>query len=91
MIYNQAQFVNYLFTYYLYQNPLFAPAIELTVEYLFPRPEVEPAVSNRRNDLAAHDRPLQVGVSVIFSCQVVPVLLFSIWSKLFKPSAEILM
>jgi hypothetical protein len=59
---------------HLDQYPLSSPPIELAVEDLLPRAEVEAAVRDRYYDLAAHDLAFQVRVGVVFSRSVVPVV-----------------
>lgn len=49
-------------------------AIELAIEDLFPRPEIELALGDRDNHFAAHDLPLEVCVRVVFACAVVVVV-----------------
>ena len=48
-------------------------AVELAVEDLFPRAEVELAVGDGDDDLAAHDLAFHVGVGVVFAGAVVMV------------------
>jgi hypothetical protein len=60
---------------HLDQHPLRAPAVELAVENLLPRAEVELAVGDRHDHLAAHDLPLVVGVAVVLARAVVVVAL----------------
>ena len=48
-------------------------AVELAVEDLLPRAEVEPALGDGDHDLAAHDLALQVGVGVVLAGPVVAV------------------
>ena len=50
-----------------------AAAIELAIEDLFPRAEIEFAFGNGDDDFAAHDLPLQMGVGVVFAGAIVPV------------------
>ena len=57
------------------QHPLAPAAVELAVEDLLPRAEVELALGDGHDDLAAHDLPLQVGVGVVLAGAVVVVVL----------------
>src|SRR5271163_1792107 len=58
-----------------FQEDFFGPvAVEFAVEDLFPWAEVELAVGDGDDDLAAHDLPLHVGVGVVFASVVVLVL-----------------
>src|SRR5262245_48664907 len=66
-----------------------APAVELRVEHLFPRAEIELAVGDRQHDLMSHDRPLQVRIGVIFSGLVMPVVEAG-RRELFEPHLKIL-
>jgi hypothetical protein len=56
------------------QHTFSATAIELAVEDLFPRAEVELAFGDGDDDLAAHDLPFHVGVGIVFAGAVVLVL-----------------
>ena len=49
------------------------PAVELAVEDLLPRAEVELAVGDRDDDFAAHDLALEVRVGVVLAGAVVVV------------------
>src|SRR3990170_3154334 len=57
------------------EHPLRAVAIELAVEDLLPRAEVERAVGGRDDDLAAHDLALVMRVAVVFAGAIVVVAL----------------
>ena len=57
----------------LHQRAFSAAAVELAVENLLPRAEVEFAFGDGDDDLAAHDLALEVGVGVIFAGAIVPV------------------
>ena len=56
------------------QYPFAPQPVELAVEDLLPRAEIEFAVGDRDDDLPAHDLPLQVRVRVILARPVVVVL-----------------
>jgi len=49
----------------LHQYPSGPVAVELAVKYLFPRAEVELAIGDGHDHLAAHDMAFQMGVSVV--------------------------
>src|SRR5262245_56439415 len=53
------------------QDSLRPAAVELAVEDLLPGAEVELAVGDGDDDLAAHDLPLHVGVGVVLAGAVV--------------------
>src|SRR5205807_470586 len=55
------------------QHPLGPVAVELAVEDLLPRPEIEFPLRDRHDDLPAHDLPLQVRVGVVLPGAVVVV------------------
>src|SRR5262249_558753 len=55
------------------QHALRPAAVELAVEDLLPRAEVQLALRDRHDDLTAHDLPLQVGVGVVLAGAVVVV------------------
>ena len=60
----------------IFTSTRFAPVpVELAVEDLLPRAEVELALGDRHHDLAAHDLPLVVGVGVVLARAVVVVAL----------------
>ncbi len=74
---------------HLYQNALPPHSIELTVKDLLPGPEVELAVRDRDNDLAAHDRTLEVRVGVVLA-GVVSILGYRLMGrKTFEPFFEV--
>src|SRR5688572_5381665 len=56
------------------EDALRPPAVELAVENLLPRAEVETAIRDGDDDLAAHDLPLVVRVAVVLAGAVVVVL-----------------
>lgn len=56
------------------EDPLASPTIELTVEYLLPRPEVQLALRDGDNDLSTHNLPFQMGIAVVFPGSIVPIL-----------------
>src|SRR5262245_13413637 len=56
------------------QHPFPAPAVELAVEDLLPRPEVESSRRHRHHHLAAHDLALEMRVRVVLAGLVVTVL-----------------
>jgi len=55
------------------QDALRTPAIEFPVEDLLPRSEVQLAIRDGDDDLAAHDLPLVVRVSVVLSGPIVAI------------------
>ena len=54
-------------THDLHDHPLPPLAIELGVEDLLPRPEIQLAVGDRHDDLVPHDRALEVRVGIVFA------------------------
>jgi len=60
-------------SYYLDQHSLFSSAVEFAVENLFPRSEIQFALSDCHDDFPPHDLAFQVGVSVVFSGAVVSI------------------
>src|SRR5689334_11096780 len=48
-------------------------AVELGVEHLLPRAEIEPAPGDRQHYLMAHQRALQVRVGVVLAGLMMPV------------------
>src|SRR5688572_29387577 len=59
---------------HLDDHSLRAPAVELAVEDLLPRPEVEAALGDRHDHLVVHQQVLQVGVAVVLAAAVVAVV-----------------
>src|SRR5690349_21040566 len=55
------------------QDPLRAPSVELAVEDLLPRAEIELSIGDGHNDLAPHDLPLVVGVGVVLAGAIVVI------------------
>ena len=58
---------------YLDQHSLSPSAIEFAVENLFPRAEIQFALSDCDDDFSAHDLPLQMGVGVVFAGPIVAI------------------
>jgi len=58
---------------YLDEHSLAPSAVELAVENLFPRPEVQFAFGDRDDDVAAHDLTLEVGVGIVFASAIVAI------------------
>jgi hypothetical protein len=56
-----------------HQHALPAPSVELAVENLFPRAEVQFAFGDRDDDFPAHDLTFEMGVSVVFASTVVSI------------------
>jgi|WetSurMetagenome_2_1015567.scaffolds.fasta_scaffold75546_3 hypothetical protein len=80
---------NLLLPYHLDQCPFFPATVKFTVKVL-PRPEVKLAVSNRNHDLPAHNLPLQMRVSIIFTDIMAILLHWLVRSQLFQPHLKIL-
>src|SRR5438093_7129564 len=59
---------------HLDEHPLLPPPVELAIEDLLPRTEVELAVRDRDHDLAPHHLALEVRVGVVLAGFVVAVL-----------------
>src|SRR5688500_13123960 len=64
---------NILHTHHFNHDAFLTPSVELGVEHLLPRAEIERAVGDRDDHLMAHDRALQVRVSVVLAGLVVAV------------------
>ncbi len=79
-----------LFPNNLNQHPLPPLPIILPVKDLLPRAEVELAVRDGDDDLAAHELALEVGVGIVLAGLVVVVLRDGrMWRERFKPPFEI--
>ena len=50
-----------------------ASAVKLTIEKLFPGPQIEGSPGNRDYHLPAHYLPLKVSICIIFPRPVVPI------------------
>jgi len=74
----------------LHQHPFLPFSIELTIENLLPGTEVELAVRDRDDDLAAHDRPLEVRIGVVFAAVVLVLGNRFVRRKLLEPDLEVL-
>ena len=66
-------------------------AVELAVENLLPRPEVELALRNGHHDLAAHDLPLEMSIGIVLAGAVVVVVVRVRVERrqLLQPDAEV--
>ena len=64
-----------LFANHLHQHALGPAAVEFAVEDLFPGAEIELALGDRDDDLAAHDLAFHVGIGIVFARAVVLVAL----------------
>jgi hypothetical protein len=62
-----------LFTNNLHQDALFAASIELVIEDVLPRAEVEFPIRDGDNNFPTHDLPLVVSVGVVFAGAVVVI------------------
>ena len=71
------------------QYPFTAPAVELTVEYLFPRPEIEFTGGDRHDYFAPHDGAFEMGIGIIL-CTVVGILGIRLLRRqLFQPLLKV--
>ena len=69
-----------------------APAIEFAIENLLPWAEVELAVGDRDDDLAAHDLAFHMGIGVVFAGSIVVVARDRLVRRqLFKPDLVVVM
>ena len=85
-----AWFLSPLFADDLDQHPLAAAAVELAVENLLPRAEVEFAFRDRDDDFPAHDLALHVGVGVVLAGAVVVVAANGLVRReLFEPGVVV--
>ncbi len=57
----------------LHKNSLTTTSVELAIENLLPRAEVEFPACDRHDDFSPHHLSLQMGISIIFPCIVMPV------------------
>ena len=73
-----------------HEHALSPPAIELAVENLLPRAEVEFALGDRHDDLASHDLPLEVSIGVVLTGPIVLVLGNRfMWGEFFQPDVVV--
>src|SRR3972149_754228 len=73
----------------LHDHPLAAPAIELGVEDLLPRPQVQFPLGHRQHHLVMHEGALEVGVAVVLTGAVVLVVAAG-GGERFHPLPEVL-
>ena len=64
-----------LFPNNLHQHPLPPSPVELVIENVFPRAEMQLAARNGDDDFTAHDLAFVVGVGVVFAGAVVVISL----------------
>jgi hypothetical protein len=70
--------------------PAFSASVELTIEDLLPRPEVQLALRDRDHDLPAHDLAFQMRVGVIFASSIMVILPSRFMrSQFLQPDLEI--
>ena len=62
-----------LLSHHLDHNAFFSPAVEFGVENPLPRPQVQPAFGDGRDDLVVHEEIFEVGVAVGLAGAVVAV------------------
>src|SRR3989304_6655832 len=63
-----------LFADDLHHHPLAASAVELSVEDLLPRPQIESPLSHRQHHLVVDEGALEMGVAIILAGAVVLVV-----------------
>ena len=81
-----------LFSYDLDQHALAAAAIELAVENLLPRAEIELPFRNRDHDLAPHHLAFEMGVRIVFAGAIMTVMADRlVRSQLFEPYIVVVM
>src|SRR5512135_526359 len=81
-----------LFADNFYQDSLAPAAVELTIEDLLPRSEVQFTLGDRHDHFPAHDLPLHVGVGVVFAGVIVAVLLDRLVRReLLQPDSVVVM
>ena len=74
------------------KNALAPPAIELPVEDLLPRPEIQSAVCNRDHNFSTHDLAFQVRVCIVFARSVMTVSRYGLMRReLLQPFIVIMM
>ena len=49
------------------QDPFSPPPVELPVENLLPRTEIEFSIGHGHHNLSSHDQPFQVGIAILFT------------------------
>ena len=80
------------FTYDFDQDPLLTTAVELAVEYLLPRSEVQFPCGHCDDDLAFHNLPFQMRIAIILAAEVVTISAGRLVRRqLFEPVLVILM
>src|SRR4030095_4663767 len=72
-----------------HEHPLPPLSIELAVENLLPRPEIELAIGNRNHNFPTHDRSFKVGVRVVFGAVVAVLAVGFLGREFLQPDLEI--
>jgi hypothetical protein len=81
-----------LFPNDLHQHPLLSAPVELPVQDLLPRPEVQPPLGYCHHDFPPHDLPLDVRVGVVLAGVVVALLAHRlVRSDLLQPGFIVVM
>ncbi len=80
-----------LFSDNLYQNTFSSFAVELAVEDLFPRPEVELTLRDCHYHLTAHNLTFKVSIGIIFKTIVTVLAVRFLGSQLLKPDLHVVM
>lgn len=85
-------FTKKLFPNDLDQHSLLSHSIELSVKDLFPGAEIQAPFGNRHDHFATHHLAFQMGIRIVFTGAVVPVVADRFMgSETFKPGFVILM
>ena len=75
----------------LNKDPFSSLPIKFAIKNLFPWAEIHLTISYSNNDLPAHYRSFQMGISVVFVSIMVILRVRFLWGKLFKPDFEVMM
>src|SRR5262245_34919468 len=82
--------INRLVADRLQDHALAAAAVELGVEDLLPRAEIEPSVRDRKYDLVGHQVPLHVRVRVVLAVVVLVLVNRLVQRQPLKPVVQLL-
>jgi hypothetical protein len=75
-----------LLSNYFDQHALAAAAIKLSIENLFPGPEVQFALRDRNNHFPAHHLPFEMRVGIVFAGAIVPIVIYGlVWREFLEP------
>ena len=73
------------------QDTLLSLPVELAIEYLFPRAEIQFAIGDGNDNFAPHDLPFDMRVGVRLARKIMSVSLWIMGDMLFEPLHKVMM